>query len=195
MKKESKEVKIEEDDWIVLDPKTGNIIGTYGADDKIVHNEDKKNEYIKNHIVDFNKGVGFVKLYNGVAGVLREELTPTEFIVAISLVDYISYDNCIIRFHKNILTMNDLANELNMKYQTIRRVIPSLVRKGVIGSFRTGNINDCKTISKCYLVNPYIYFRGMDLSKSVYDLFIHTGWKERLEHIEEKYKIIGGNKE
>ena len=43
-------------------------------------------------------------------------------------------------------------------------------------------------VKTMYLVNPYIYFRGMDINETVKTIFDDTGWKEELEKY--RYKRV-----
>ena len=70
----------------------------------------------------------------------------------------------------------------------VRRIVSSLKKKGVIGKHETGSILDDtdSRISKVYIVNPYIYFRGQNINKSVLSFYNNSGWKEILDKDIEK---------
>ena len=77
----------------VVNPETGEIIDDIYYGDKIVRQktEEQKDDHI---IYNFNNGKPFVKLYLGV-NELRKHLTPGEFTIALSLADFICYEDCI----------------------------------------------------------------------------------------------------
>lgn len=55
-----------------------------------------------------------------------------------------------------------------------------LKKKGIIGQHETGSINkelDTK-MKKVYTVNPYIYFRGVDVNETAKEFYINSGWNE-----------------
>ena len=171
-----------------VDKDTGEILCETTGCTEIIDNsktesEKKRLEYIESHVMSFNKGEKFVKLYDETIKILRKNLTPSEFMVAISLAEYTSYEDCIIKQggHGNghDMNMNDLAEELGIEYTRISKIIKSLIQKGVIGRFETGNTYDNK-LRKVYIANPYIYFRGNNVNKSVANYFSNSGWKELL---------------
>jgi hypothetical protein len=178
-----RKLKIEDDDYLVTSRQTGELVNTFGTGDYIVHKE--QSEYAKKHIINFNKGEGFVKLYDNALDVLRERLTPTEYVLAISLAKFVSYQDCILRLDKKVLTMQDIAEALNMEYPTIRRLIPQLVSKGVLGIFKVGSIEDPKHMIRVIMSNPYVYVRGQDVCKTTISLFEDTGW-DKLIKVESK---------
>lgn len=154
-----------------------------GSDSRIILEE--KGELINDRLIrDFNKGESFVKLYDCVVPELRKKLTPTEVVFAISLSEFVSYNDCILRRTKNgnskIIDAKDLAELLDMDDSVVRRLLSSLKKKGVIGQHETGTINpnlDTK-LKKVYTVNPYIYFRGVDINETVKEFYSNSGWNE-----------------
>lgn len=151
---------------------------------RIIFEEKVEDSNEVNIIEDFNKGEKFVKLFDCVIPELRKRLTPSEFVFAISLSNYVSYDDCILRktSHGNsrVIDAKDIAELLEMDYSVVRRLISSLKKKGVIGQHETGSINkelDTK-MKKVYTVNPYIYFRGIDINETVKEFYSNSGWNE-----------------
>jgi hypothetical protein len=174
-----------EDDVVayVVNKRSGKTTDYIKEGDKIKHKETnkKKEEYLRDHEIDFNDGVPFVKLYKGMNN-LRKYLTTGEFTIAVSLADYVSYEDCVIRRggHHNgkILTIKELAEEMEIEYDSLRRTITSLVKKGVLGIHKTGCKDNPKILIKAITVNPYIYNRGKDVSKTALSLFSHTKWND-----------------
>lgn len=81
---------------------TGEIIcETKGCteikDHSLTDKENNKREYMDSHVLDFNNGEKFVKLYDKTIPILRKMLSPTEFTFVISLSEFVSYEDCILR--------------------------------------------------------------------------------------------------
>lgn len=157
---------------------------------RIILEEQVDDDDTENIIEDFNKGESFVKLYDYVVPELRKRLTPSEFVFAISLSNYVSYNDCILRetSHGNsrVIDAKDLSELLDMDYSVVRRIVSSLKKKGVIGQHETGSINrelDTK-MKKVYTVNPFIYFRGVDINETVKEFYKDTGWNELAKRYE-----------
>jgi lambda repressor-like predicted transcriptional regulator len=121
-----------------VDVETGEILTDIYENDRIVPFKEKSEDDL---VYNFNEETKFVKLYLGV-NELRKYLTQGEFTVAVSLADFVSYDDCIIRHggHQNgkILSIKDLADEMEINYDALRKTITSLVKKGVLGIHKTG---------------------------------------------------------
>lgn len=162
----------------VVDFETGEIIDDIGPGDKIVHKKEKKDDII----YDFNNDKSFVKLYLGV-NELRKYLTQGEFTVAISLADFVCYNDCILREggHRNgkILTIQELADEMEMNYDALRKHISSLVKKGVIGIHKTGCKDAPNKMVKAITVNPYIYTKGNNVNSTILSLFSESQWNRK----------------
>jgi hypothetical protein len=163
----------------VVDVETGEIINDIYEKDKIVPYKEPKED---DKIYDFNSDEKFVKLYLGV-NELRKYLTQGEFAVAMSLADFICYDDCIVRKggHHNgkILTNKELSEEMDINYDALRKTITSLTKKGVIGIHKTGCKNNPNVMVKAITVNPYIFTKGNNVNKTILGLFEHTNWKSK----------------
>ena len=168
----------------IIDKETGEILTSSVGDKSRVIIETKVEEEPDEVVYssNFNQGESFVKLYDEVVPALREHLTPSEFVFAISLSQFVSYNDCILREtnHGNskIIDAKEISELLNMDYSTTRRLISSLIKKGVIGQHKTGDINkDLDTrMKKVYIVNPYIYFRGTTINDTVKSIYCDTEW-------------------
>ena len=154
----------------------GVIVDYIYEGDKIKRQDDKNP--LDEKYFGFNKDKNFVKLYSGISE-LKKRLSDREFAVAISLSDFVCYDDCCLREgghgNGNILTMKDLADKLDIKYNNLKVILLSLRKKKILGVFITGK-ND-KTIT----VNPYIYTRGNNVNKTVITYFENSEWQELLK--------------
>lgn len=143
----------------------------------------KKKMYIDNHIINFNKGENFVKLFNETRKVMAKKLTPKQFVVALDLTEFIDYQTCILcngyGKGRHVMDFDELVKELDMDKSNLRKILNALISRGVICKFSTGNVNT-NIKSDFYLYNPYICCNGKDLDKDVYTYFQNTGWKELL---------------
>ena len=79
--------KIYERNVTHVDSDTGEIIcNTAGCttilDNQKTRDEKKRDEYVKSHVLNFNKGESFVKMFTEVVYKLSFILTPKEFMVA-----------------------------------------------------------------------------------------------------------------
>ena len=154
----------------------GEVIDHIYEGDKLKHADDK--DPLETKYFGFNKDKRFVKLYSGMCE-LKKRLSDREFTVAIALSDFVCYDDCCLREggHGNgkVLTMKDLADKLDIKYNNLKAIILSLRKKKILGIFTTGK-NE-KTIT----VNPYIYTRGNNVNKTVITYFENSEWQDILK--------------
>lgn len=65
---------------------------------------------------------------------------------------------------------------LRENYDVTRKAIKGLINKGVLA--KTDIVSDKTTYKtqKCYVVNPYIFFKGVDAERKYVDLFSNTRW-------------------
>lgn len=171
---------------VLVNPETGEIQDTYYAGDKISITRSEQLQYANSHIMKFNNGKTFVKIYDEVVPMLEKYLTAPEFKFAISLTPHVSYEDCIIRETQDrssrILNMKDIAEIHNYKYGYVRKIMASLKNKGVIGKHETGSIltEYVGADNVVYTVNPYIYFRGTNILLPTHSFYENSGWKEML---------------
>ncbi len=156
----------------------GVILDYIYAGDRVLHKDEKKPTDI--YYLDFNKDKSFVKLYGGMTE-LKKRLSNPEFAVAISLSDYVCYEDCILREggHKSgkILDVHDLCIKLDMNYEQLRKLIASLIKKGILGTHKTGSADNANILMKSITVNPWIYTRGSKVNKMILGLFEKSGWQ------------------
>ena len=149
---------------LMIDYKTGEIKDNMYPGDQITIQREEQLKYAREHIINFNKGKSFVKIYDESIGLLERYLTPPEFKFALCLATHVSYADCIIRRTRDprsmILSMKDIAEIHGYKYDYVRKIMSQLKKKGVIGRHETGTIltKNAQNIDIVYTVNPYIYF-------------------------------------
>lgn len=170
----------------VVDANTGEITDTFMYGDSykksIKENKEKAREFLaqKDNYVDFNTGVSFVKLYDDVLEELSEHLTNAEFNFTIRLAKHVSFKDCMLRSNGNpngkVLDAKDLAVLMNMDPSTVRRLISSLIKKGVLGRHITGCKDDPTQKFKAITCNPYIFTRGNKVNKTALSLFADSRW-------------------
>lgn len=176
----------------VISNKTGELMEEIYPGDKVVHKKDidKKHQYLQEVDTNFNKGVGFVKLYDGMGKKIMNYLSGSEALIAIGISDYICYEDCMLRKggHQNgeLLDINSLSEEMDKPYDTLRKTINGLIKKGVIAYCKTGCRDNPKFETKAIIVNPYIYTRGIKINKTVISLFEHSQWNDTISKEEER---------
>lgn len=174
-----------------IDTDTGEIIcqteGCTEIKDSTLSEEEKaKKEYEETHIMNFNKDKKFVKLYTDGLPILKEHLTPTEFMFTILLAEFVTWEDCILRATSNgnshVINAKEIAELLNMDYGVVRRLISALKRKGVIGKHETGSIlpNADIKANNVYTANPYIFFKGINVNSTVATFYQNSGWQQLL---------------
>ena len=179
-------MQIIRDDLAIVSMETGEILDTLKTGDNLSLVRAEQIEYTKSHIQNFNSDKTFVKIYDDVVPLLEKYLTLPEFKFTICLTPHVSFEDCIIRRtmdrKSQILNMHDLAELHGYKYDYVRKIMSSLKNKGVIGRHDTGSIlkeysGNSNTV---YTVNPYIFFRGVDILTPVHSFYSNSGWKELL---------------
>lgn len=128
-----------------------------------------------------NKQEEFMKAYDKSLRKMYKELTPTEIAMVTGLVPYVSFTDCCLRFKNGeLMDTNDIARELEIDKRKAYRLLASLEKKGVIGYHVTGSIlKEYKgKLRKVYTVNPFIFSRGLQVNKAVYEYYQKSGWKQ-----------------
>lgn len=163
----------------IVDVETGEILDCINDGDKVVHKKEPSDI-----IYNFNNGRMFVKMYHEVLLSLRHDLTPAEGWFLTLLSNYICYQDCCLRRggrpNGEAFNIKTLASELEYEYPTTRRLVSSLMTKGLLGYFATGSKDkpNAKSLSiKLIVVNPYVFTRGNKVYKSVAHLFSDSGWR------------------
>lgn len=176
---------------VVVNVATNTVTDTfrYGDSYKKKTKEDKKKilEFLaeQEKCTEFNKGVSFVKLYDDILEELNKHLSGAEFIFTMRLAKHVSYKDCILRTNGNpngkILDAKDIAALLEMDDSNVRRLISSLVKKGVLGRHVTGCKDDPSKQFKTITCNPFIFTRGNKINDTAMSLFINSRWNTTKE--------------
>lgn len=120
--------------------------------------------------------ITFLKMFRGNGIMLDKKLTYSEIAALVFLSDFICYSDCVLRKGGNkqghALSIEELAKLRNVKYDAFRKTIYSLKNKEVLGFHNTGNTNEPLWIT----INPFIFCRGIKISKWVYDFYSETEW-------------------
>lgn len=169
----------------VVNSTTGEIIDEFNEGDSYKKITNEQKEYVNSHIKNFNKKEAFVKMYPRIISILAEELSPSEFSFLMKISSYVEYESCVLCYGKgrgkHDLTLKELSMLINIEYSRTTRIINSLIKKGIIGEFKTGN-KKTEKINKIYVVNPYIYYNGNNIDKNVVNYFFnHSGWNTLVE--------------
>jgi hypothetical protein len=69
---------------------------------------------------------------------------------------------------------------MGLTHEGVRKVIVSLISKGVLGEHKTGSIDNPKILNKCITVNPYIFMKGHSMNRTIIGLFENTEWNLQL---------------
>ena len=188
-------VNNEEDEIVavVVDVATQTITDTfrYGDSYKKKSKEDKKKilEFLaqEDECIEFNKGENFVKLYDDILEELNKHLSLAEFNFTIRLAKHVSFKDCILRTNGNplgkILDAKDIAALLEMDDSNVRRLISSLVKKGVLGRHTTGCKDDPSKQFKTITCNPFIFTRGNKINNTAFSLFANSRWNTSKEEL------------
>lgn len=161
----------------------------YGDSYKKKTKEDKKKilEFLvqEDECTEFNKGENFVKLYDDILEELNKHLSLAEFNFTIRLAKHVSFRDCILRTNGNpngkILDAKDIAALLEMDDSNVRRLISSLVKKGVLGRHTTGCKDDPSKQFKTITCNPFIFTRGNKINNTAISLFMDSRWNTSKE--------------
>lgn len=171
-----------------VDAETGEIICTTSGctcieDNSKTEAELEKEEYKNTHCLNFNKNESSVKMFPSVMAKIATALKPSELKTICALSKYIEYETNILfygnRKNKHYMTLQEISEVTGIDDANISKVINPLIKKGVLGIFKTVNKQTGKK-EKYYVVNPYIYFNGKNCSKTTLALFENSGWKEFL---------------
>lgn len=166
---------------LIVNSETGVVVDNLKIGDKVVKQENviARNDYLQTYDLDFQKDKKFVKVFNGM-NEIRKNLTGNEALILLGMLDFVSYDDGIIRQggHGNgkILNTKELAEEMGVQYENLRKVITSLTKKGVIGIHKTGSRDNPDSLIKSIIVNPYIFMRGTKMNKTILGLFEQSKW-------------------
>jgi len=161
--------------YAVLDTETGEVINTIGEGDSVYRKESR--DAIAGKIINFNKGESFVKTYDDGMKRVRGKLTNAQCSFLWYLLPQMEFNTNILRNDDGTLLENKHLEKItNMKYDTNRKLMLSLVKDGIIGQWRVGSADKKDLEFECFVVNPYIFHKGTMIYEGLLELFGKTGW-------------------
>lgn len=159
----------------VVDDETGEILELNSKDYRIIIEDIQEQE--DSTRIRFQETATFIKSFRGNGVMLKKYLTPIEIATVVFLTDFICYDDCVLRKNGDkrgkALSIQDLADLCETKYNTFRKTIYSLKDKEVIGFHETG---EAENGTRWITVNPFIFCRGIEISIWVVDFYSNTMW-------------------
>ncbi|MDF2951050.1 MAG: hypothetical protein K0S18_633 [Anaerocolumna sp.] len=164
----------------VFNENTGEIIDYIYEGDSILR--DKSKEANEKYERNFNKGESFLKVYDKVMPILGKKLSNAEFAFTMQLLPYISYKDNVLKFNGKILDIKELSSCMDVGYDNARKLVSSLIKKGILGRHETGCIERPTIKLQCITVNPFIFNRGTQMDKTVITLFKDSGWDKLIEN-------------
>lgn len=136
----------------------------------------EQTEYIQNNYLNFKKGAAFTKVLIDADLLLFKKLTIREYAIASILKSFIDYQDGYLKYNKKIVDIKTLSEILEENYDTFRKTITSLEKKGVLSKQEIQSDTYANKTKICIVLNPYIFFRGKDVNKWIADLFKNTEW-------------------
>ena len=177
----------------VVDKETGEVVAAIdleNSDDIInqtftlsttIISEQQPNAPVSTAVDNFS----YCKDFRGNGLYFRQFLKPQEQVLLRFLADYISYNDCVLRYQGNtqgrILSVIELASLYQMELTSFRRTLNALRTKQCIIYHAKNTIHDRNNVlisEKCITVNPYIYSRGNGVTQEIIDLYKGTMWAD-----------------
>lgn len=174
---------------IIVDADTGEIVDQIGENDRVYIQRAGTEKYIEDHLMDFNKGKNFYKTFS-YTGTILKALSYRERSLIIELCDYMSYEDCFVHTTKDrnssLATLKDIAEITGESYENARKIMKNILKAGLISKteivqVKPGYEGKSKYV---YIVNPFIFFKGNNIVKTVYNLFKDAGWEEKISEME-----------
>lgn len=154
----------------------GEIIKDLYTGDKVINST--PSEYAEEYIINFNKKEGFVKMFVNPLVELHRELSTRENSVVMGLIPFISYKDGVLRCDGKILDIKTMSEILDEEYGGFRKTILSLINKEIIKKIDIQSDRDPNKMKKCFVVNPFIFFRGTDMKRDIACYFIDSKWAD-----------------
>lgn len=122
-----------------------------------------------------------MKLFDGTEELYKILNNAPAFNTAIRLSKFVCYNDCVLRNggRKNgkVLNVHDLAEQMSIPYDTLRKHISLLYKNGILALCKTGTKGNPGLISDCIIANPDVFMRGVDVNESVLTVFRDAGWR------------------
>lgn len=103
--------------------------------------------------------------------VLFKKLTTKEFSLSIGLSQYLS-DNNILKYNNKIADGKTLSKALGQNYETFKRILPELIKKGVFAKIIRQSDTYANKTKKCIVGNPFIFISDLIIDDDILDVFI-----------------------
>jgi len=161
----------------LIEDETGEIVETIGENDTFRILRGNQRKFIETKVKNFNRKEAFVKVFINVLLKIMDELSNAEFVIAMKLVKFISYESCALELPQGGLylpaTLKGMSAELDVGYDVFRKVISVLMKKDIIR--KTKRLYGKKEYP-CYVVNPYVFCYGQNINKADAVLFKDSKW-------------------
>lgn len=129
---------------------------------------------------DWLKDLQFGKIYVEMMEYINKEITPTVWMFFCRLMKFTCYKDCALRIGgrpngKALSSYQEIADSLNESYKYVYRNMTTLIGQQLIIVATTGCEENNNSIT-VYLMNPYLFFRGRDIQRSVIKEFQDCKW-------------------
>lgn len=182
-KKKSKQkpkVKTSIKKYDIVDTATGEIVNALNYGDKILRKE--SSDFIESTLV-INPKEEFVKVFIKPLLKLSLMLSNSEAVFMTYLLSHLEYTSCILKTNNDeILTIDYIVKEINLKERAVYGLIKKLVDHGILAKIETEGV-------KCFAMNPFVFHRGKRVSKEIIEVFRHTQWVKIFQDEEKVYEL------
>lgn len=112
-----------------------------------------------------------IKIDKKMISVLFQKLSTKEFALSIGLSQYLSKNN-ILKYNNKIADGKTLAIALNQNYDTFKRILPSLIEKGVFAKIIVQSDTYANKTKQCIVANPFVFISNSITDDKILDIFI-----------------------
>lgn len=112
-----------------------------------------------------------IKIDTKMINVLFQKLSTKEFSLAIGLSQYLSENN-ILKYNNKIADGKTLAKALGQNYETFKRILPILIKKGVLAKITMQSDTYANKTKQCIVANPFIFISDCIIDDEILDTFI-----------------------
>lgn len=158
---------------LLVKPETGEVLDSLYPGDRIVRKSSI--DEISNYQV-----WRVEKFFKGHIGEIREtlkELSTTEKAFLFSIVPYVGYDDCCLRYDNgNELNFDSMVEISGLSRSTVSEVLNSLIAKDILYRGRNSQ-------SRQYFMNPWLFSKGNRINRILKRMFKNY-----------RIKVIGGRR-
>lgn len=161
---------------IIINKETGEIVDELNEGDRI--RKKAQDDFYKSQsdLIEINTDEDFVKIFGRTMSMLmkEEDLTLNEVKICLHMISYIGYESGLLRYENNgkLLKLKDIEEITKLPKRSVVRAMNSLVSRKVFGVHKTGKEN-------AYTVNPFIFMKGRQINKTLYNLYKNTKWAKK----------------